>query len=254
MFARGWPAVRVVPAVAGGVTVVAAALGWAARRQPRALARALARRSRRMLFAAPTSRPAVALTYDDGPDPALTPALLAVLRRHGARATFFLLGARVAERPDLASAVVAGGHEVGNHTWADRPSILLPVRDLEWDVVRTHRQLVAAGGAPVFLRPGSGWVRPGMLRVAARHGYRVILGSVAVLDLRVTDVEAQARFVLSRLQPGAVVVLHEGRADRAGVVPLTERVLTGLAARGYDAVTLSELFARPVEISRWPGG
>jgi peptidoglycan/xylan/chitin deacetylase (PgdA/CDA1 family) len=58
--------------------------------------------------------------------------------------------------------------------------------------------------------------------------------------------------VLSRLQPGAVVVLHEGRADRAGVVPLTQRVLTGLAARGYDAVTLSELFARPERSTESP--
>lgn len=223
--------------------VLVAALGWAVRRQPRALARVLARRSRRVLFAAPTSRPAVALTYDDGPHPSLTPALLEVLGRHGARATFFLLGVRVAERPDLANAVVAGGHEVGNHTWADRPSVLLTVPDLERDVLCTHRQLVAAGGAPVFLRPGSGWVRPAMLRAAARHGYRVVLGSVAVRDLRVADVDAQARFVLSRLQPGAVVVLHEGYADRAGVVPLTDRLLAGLAVRGYDAVTLSELFA-----------
>jgi peptidoglycan/xylan/chitin deacetylase (PgdA/CDA1 family) len=91
-----------------------------------------------------------------------------------------------------------------------------------------------------------------MLRVAARHGYRVVLGSVAVLDLRVADVEAQARFVLTRLQPGAVVVLHEGRADRAGVVPLTDRVLTGLAHLGYDAVTLSELFTRTQRSSGGP--
>jgi peptidoglycan/xylan/chitin deacetylase (PgdA/CDA1 family) len=82
-----------------------------------------------------------------------------------------------------------------------------------------------------------------MLRTATRHGYRVVLGSVAVLDLRVADVAAQARFVLDRVQPGAVIVLHEGYAERADVVPLTDRVLAGLRERGYEALTLAELIA-----------
>jgi peptidoglycan-N-acetylglucosamine deacetylase len=229
-----------------GVLVVAAVLAaavWVGRRQPPWLARVLARLSRRVLFAVPTATPQVALTFDDGPHPELTPALLEVLARHGARATFFLLGEPAEARPDLAAAVVAEGHEVANHGWVDRPSALLRAEDFEDDVGRTHRALMVSGADPVFLRPGSGWVRPSMLRTAARHGYRVALGSVAVLDLDVTDVERQARFVLDRVQPGAVVVLHEGYAERAGVVPLTDRVLTGLRERGLEPVTLSALVA-----------
>ena len=230
-----------VLAVLGGVVL---ALLGVARAQPRWLAAVLARHGGRVLFAVPTSEPVVALTFDDGPHPDLTPALLEVLARHGARATFFLLGERVAALPDLARAVVRQGHEVANHTWADRPSALLPATAFEGDVRRTHELLVAAGGVPVFLRPGSGWLRPGMLRTAGRLGYRVALGSVAVRDLRVADADTEARFVMRRLRPGAVVVLHEGYADRSGVVPLTDRVLTGLRERGYAAVTLSELTAQ----------
>ncbi len=213
------------------------------RRQPPVLARVLGRRSRRVVFAVPTARRAVALTFDDGPHPELTPALLEVLARYGARATFFLLGSGAAAHPGLVARIRGEGHEVANHTWADRPSALLSAAAFERDVVRTHAALAAAGAAPVWLRPGSGWFRPSMLRTAARHGYRVVLGSVAVLDLRVADVEGQARFVLERVQPGAVVVLHEGDVERAGVVPLTDRVLTGLRERGYEAMTLSELSA-----------
>jgi peptidoglycan/xylan/chitin deacetylase (PgdA/CDA1 family) len=229
-------------------TVGGAALGavawaapWVPRRQPPWLADVLARCSRRVLFAVPTTRREIALTFDDGPHPALTPALLDVLARHGARATFFLLGSGAEAYPGPVARIVAEGHEVANHTWADRPSVLLSVADFERDVDRTHRALVAAGGTPRFLRPGSGWFRRSMLRTAARHGYRVVLGSVAVLDLDVADVAAQAEFVLDRIRPGSVVVLHEGYSERAGVVPLTGRVLTGLAARGYAAVTLAEL-------------
>jgi peptidoglycan-N-acetylglucosamine deacetylase len=221
----------------------AAVAVWVGRRQPPWLGRVLARRSRRVLFAVPTTVRAVALTFDDGPHPELSPALLDVLARRGARATFFLLGSQASAHPDLVARIVEEGHEVANHTWADRPSLLLGAAEFERDVERTHRALVAAGGEPRFLRPGSGWVRPSMLRTAARHGYRLVLGSVAVLDLRVSDVQAQARFVLDRVQPGAVVVLHEGYAERADVVPLTDRVLTGLRERGYEAVTLSELSA-----------
>ena len=228
---------------AGAATLgsLAAAAAWVGRRQPPWLARVLARRSGRVLFAVPTTRRQVALTFDDGPHEQLTPALLEVLARHGARATFFLLGGGAAARPDLAAEVVRRGHEIGNHTWADRPSALLRAGEFEADLGRTSRALAAAGAHPVFLRPGSGWVRPSLLRTAERHGYRVALGSVAVLDLRVADVDRQARFVLDRLQPGAVVVLHEGYAERANVVALTERVLTGLRAQGYEAVTLSAL-------------
>lgn len=226
--------------LAGCVAAVLAVLG-VVRGQPRWLAGVLARHSGRVLFAVPTGERMVALTFDDGPHPDLTPALLGVLGRHDARATFFLLGGRVAEHPDVVRDLVRDGHEVANHTWADRPSVLLTAAAFERDVRRTHDLLVVAGGRPVFLRPGSGWVGPGMLRTAARLGYRVALGSVAVRDLRVADVEAQARFVLSRLRPGAVVVLHEGYAERSRVVPLTDRILTGLREQGYAAVTLSEL-------------
>jgi peptidoglycan-N-acetylglucosamine deacetylase len=225
----------------GTLLLGAAAVAWVGRRQPPWVAGLLARCSRRVLFAVPTTRRAIALTFDDGPHPELTPALLDVLARHGARATFFLLGAGAQAHPDVVARIVEEGHEIANHTWADRPSALLSAAAFARDVDRTHRVLVAAGGRPRFLRPGSGWFRPSMLRTAARRGYRVVLGSIAVLDLEVADVAAQVEFVLERVRPGAVVVLHEGYAERAGVVPLTDRVLTGLAARGYAAVTLAEL-------------
>jgi peptidoglycan/xylan/chitin deacetylase (PgdA/CDA1 family) len=218
-----------------------AALAWAGLRQPRWLARVLARRSHGVLFAVPTAARQVALTFDDGPHPELTPPLLEVLARHGARATFFLLGEPAAARPDLVVAALAAGHEVAHHGWTDRTGALLRADEFEADLLRTHRALVAAGADPVFLRPGSGWVRPSMLRTARRHGYRMALGSVAVLDLAVADVAKQTRFVLDRVQPGAVVVLHEGYPERADVLALTDRVLTGLRERGYEAVTLSEL-------------
>lgn len=205
------------------------------------LASRISARSRRVLFAAPTDRSEVALTFDDAPHPTLTPALLDVLGRHDATATFFCLGSLVAERPDLLHEVVRRGHEVGNHLWADRPSVLQRSEEFRADLLRTHEVLVTAGARPRFVRPGSGWVRPSMLRTVEEHGYRLALGSIAVLDLAVRDPGAQERFVACRLRPGAVVVLHEGRDERARVVALTDRILDVLAERGLQPVTLSRL-------------
>ena len=205
------------------------------------LAGRLSARSRRVLFGAPTELPQVALTFDDAPHEELTPALLDVLDRHSATATFFCLGSQAAERPHLVEDLVRRGHEVGNHLWEDRPSVLQSAEEFQRDLLRTHDILVAAGGRPRFVRPGSGWVRPSMLRTAHRHGYQVALGSIAVLDLSVSDVHEQERFVARRLQPGAVVVLHEGYGHRSRVVPLTDRILGVLEERGLQAVSLSRL-------------
>jgi len=123
------------------------------------------------------------------------------------------------------------------------------------DLRRTAAAVLAATGRePRFVRPGSGWFRPVHLREVRDAGWTLALGSVAVLDLRVGDLEREARFVLDRLQPGAVVVLHEGGADRAGVVPLLDRVLAGAHDRGYRCVTLSELVAEADGSAQPPSG
>jgi peptidoglycan/xylan/chitin deacetylase (PgdA/CDA1 family) len=230
-------------AVAGAAVAVevAAAAAWVARAQPPGLARLLGRQ-RAVLVAVPTTRRAIAVTLDDGPHEDLTPQVLEVLERHGARATFFLLGSGVERLPSLTRAVVEQGHEVGNHGWLDRPTVLMSGGAFRRDLRRTATVVLAATGRePRFVRPGSGWFRPVHLRAIRDAGCELALGSVAVLDLRVRDVEREVAFLVDRLQPGAVVVLHEGRAERAGVVPLLDRLLIAAREHGYEAVTLSEL-------------
>lgn len=231
-------------ALASGTTGVAAGLLWLA--QPRWVASWLAAHSRKVLFAVATTQREVALTFDDGPHPQLTPALLEVLRRYEARATFFLLGAQADEHGHIVEDLVRWRNEVGNHMWDDRPSALLSRADFERDLMRTDQVLTRVGGRPVFVRPGSGWIRGGMLRAVAQHGYRLVLGTIAVRDPEIHDLERALNFVAKRIQPGAVVVMHEGYASRSQVVELTDRLLRLLARDGYRAVTLSELTHIPI--------
>ncbi len=223
----------------GGAGLVAGVLV----RQPPAVAAVLARQ-RRVVVAARTRAREVALTFDDGPHPTLTPRALAALARHDARATFFLLGSRVDAHPAAARALVEAGHEPGNHGWADEPAVLQPTGRYLHDLGRTSAAIRSATRAvPVLSRPGSGLVRPAQLRGAASLGLTTVLGSVAVLDDEVTDVDGATAFVLDRIRPGSVVVLHEGLDARHRVVDLLERLLPELATRGYRCVTVSELLA-----------
>lgn len=195
-----------------------------------------------VLFATRSATRQVAVTIDDGPTGTLTPLLLEVLAAHGARATFFVLGSGVQAHPDVVREVVAGGHEIGNHGWLDRPAGRLSRADLAEDLARTSSAIERVTGIrPRSMRPGSGWMRPAQVRDVRACGEAVVLGSIAVLDLAVRDVERELAFILARLQPGAVIVLHGGGPERAGVVPLLDRLLAELAARDYECVTLTEL-------------
>ncbi len=234
---------RALTAAGVGATVAAGAAVLAAR-QPPLLARALSHQQR-VLFQVRTRAPEVALTFDDGPHPTLTPAVLDVLARHDARATFFLLGGRVEEHPDAARALVAAGHEPGNHGWADEPAVLRSRARYRRSLDRTSAAIRAATGvAPTLTRPGSGLVRPAQVRDATALGMRTVLGSVAVPDAEVRDVGVAVRFVLDRVRPGSVVVLHEGLQARHRVVDLLEGLLPELSERGYRCLTVSEVLAR----------
>lgn len=209
-------------------------------RQPRWAASAAAAVVPDVLVDVRTHRRLVALTFDDGPDRVVTPALLDVLAGHGATATFFVMGDRAARAPAILRRVVDGGHELGNHLMGPQPTVLQPIATFERDLLRCDR--VLAGVAAVrHYRPASGWIRPSQLAVARLHGYRCALGSVTLVRDPVRRPRLAARALALRVRPGAIVVLHEGAAERTTVVETVDRFLTQLSARGYRAVSLATL-------------
>ena len=225
-----------VPGVLGALAFATVGL-WTA---PRWLVPRIAARSRRCLYAVRTTERVVALTLDDGPDPAHTPEILALLRAHGASATFFLIAERVAGHEALVADVVAAGHELGNHLTRDEPSARLSAAAFE--AAAREAGAVLARFAPVrWLRPGSGWYDATMLDTIERLGYRCALGSVYPYDPHVPSPRLAAAYVLANARPGAVVVLHEGGARGQRTLETLRRVLPALRARGYRVVTLSEL-------------
>jgi len=118
----------------------------------------------------------VALTFDDGPDPAWTPAFLEVLATWRARATFFMLGSMAASAPGLAAEIAAAGHEVAVHGWAHQYTVLRGPRAVADDLARARDAVAAAAGVrPRFYRPPYGVLSAGALAAARRLGLTPVL-------------------------------------------------------------------------------
>lgn len=226
-----------LPALGGvlGVGVATAAFWW----HTPWLARGLDEVSDRVLFHVETGDSAVALTLDDGPSEA-TPRLLELLARHDARATFFVLAEQAARREELTRRIVGEGHELGNHLVRDRPTWRLSRPEVGAALGRAD-SVLARFGDPRWVRPGGGWVDGDLLAAADAQGYRVALGSVYPFDARLERPGLLATFVLRKVRPGSVIILHEGAGRGARTLAVLRRVLPALRARGYRVTTLSGL-------------
>ena len=189
-----------------------------------------------------TDARAFALTFDDGPHPSTTPGLLDVLARHSAHATFFLIGERVAGNEAIVARIAAEGHEVANHLMRDERSVLVPAPRFRDELAKVTA-LLAEYGPVRWVRPGSGWFTPRMLRDASGQDLRIVLGTMAAMHTGGPGDGSIIPRLLGEIRPGSIVVLHEGSPGRGGVVASTDELLAGLGARGFAAVTVSELVA-----------
>ena len=188
--------------------------------------------------------PMVYLTYDDGPNPSATPALLDVLHENDVRATFFLIDAHVtpATAPIVAR-MFAEGHAVGLHSDTRALMIKTPA-SLAEILTRNARNIEQlAGGRPCRLfRPHAGWRSASMYEGLDRIGYRLVGWSWGLWDwnwYRPRDADSLAKRLASRASPGDIVVMHDGHhdnpaPDRRYAIEATRQLIPALRARGYD--------------------
>jgi peptidoglycan/xylan/chitin deacetylase (PgdA/CDA1 family) len=187
------------------------------------------------------SSPRVAITVDDCDDPEAWAAILDVLRRHRAPATFFALGMRVEEHPGLARRTVREGHGIGSHGFDHARLTLLGPEEVRARLEKEARVWERVGGvATGDLRPPYGdWDRSTRLAAAAAGYRRVILWDVDPEDWRVPGPAEVARRVLGAVRAGSIVVLH-AVPDTAQAL---EVILVGLRSRGLEPVTVEELLS-----------
>jgi peptidoglycan-N-acetylglucosamine deacetylase len=208
----------------------------------------------------------LALTFDDGPNPAITPKLLDLLDRYNARATFFVIGRYVRECPELVKETVARGHSVGNHTethpnlfWCTLTQIRVELR-LCQDAIRN-----VLGAAPKWFRPPFGMRNPWVIPAARELGYRTVMWTLIPGDWR----EKPAEWLIPRMQPiaddaqrspesgsstaagtGDVLCLHDGghrelNGDRTRTLAALEHWLPRWRDLGLEFVTIEEAVSTP---------
>ncbi|TVY24276.1 Peptidoglycan-N-acetylmuramic acid deacetylase [Lachnellula hyalina] len=185
----------------------------------------------------PPSHRTIALTIDDAPSDH-TPAILDLLAKHHAAATFFIIGSQAQENPSVIRSIHEAGHELGNHAWNDEPSISLPLSELERQVKEVEALLPPNASGLKFFRPGSGFFNGKMVGLLAGLGYRVALGSVYPHDAQITNPRWNAAHVLSMVRPGGVIIMHDRRGYSVEEIRL---VLEGLERGGWKVVSLGEL-------------
>ncbi len=204
--------------------------------------------NRRILCEVETPEKVIALTFDDGPNPQHTPALLNLLSARSVPATFFVVGRRVRRFGEIVRRLVTEGHEIGNHTNRHVPLSALP-RPLIRRELRVTEELIVkeTGAKPKFMRPPFGWYNDRVLSVARAMGYRPVIGSIHPRDSRKPGTEFIVEHVTRRASAGGIIILHDGgwrvTSDRRQSVDAVDRIIDTLAARGFRFVTLSQLVA-----------
>lgn len=181
----------------------------------------------------------VALTFDDGPNPELTPKVLRILKSYNAKATFFMIGARVETDADTAKLVVKAGHEVGNHTQMHMNLTHLDEKQLEEEIGTANETIKnALAVTPRFMRPPGGNYNAQVVNMANQMNLTVALWSVNTSDFSKDEPKQIAASVLKKVEAGSVILMHDSVDSTIQALP---NILAGLKKKGFRCVTLSEL-------------
>lgn len=189
----------------------------------------------------------LALTYDDGPNEPYTQELLDVLARHGVKATFFLVGRYVKERPDLVRRIVEAGHPIGNHTWSHPNLIFCSPQETRRQIKDAQQAIEdACGVRPTLFRPPFGARRPGTFATARSLGVEPIMWRVTCYDWSAKSHESIERHARRQIHGGEVILLHDGGhvafgADRSHTVKATDNLIREYIAKGYEFVDVPEM-------------
>jgi peptidoglycan/xylan/chitin deacetylase (PgdA/CDA1 family) len=189
----------------------------------------------------------LALTYDDGPNDPHTLRLLEVLARHEVKATFFLIGRYVRQRPDIVRDLIKAGHVAGNHTFTHPLLTLKSSAEVREELTECRAALQdAIGDHSNLFRPPFGGRRPAVLRVVRELGLRPVMWNVTGYDWSAPPAAEIERKCVKQMRGGDVFLLHDGGhrqmgADRSQTVLATNHLIARYKAEGYQFVTISQM-------------
>lgn len=205
-----------------------------------------------------SGKKAVAITFDDGPDPLTTPLLLKLLLKRQIKATFFVTGQKAAAHPQLVKDIVRQGHSVGNHS--NKHSYRMLFRtcpSIVADIEAAQKVLNDCGIRPLAFRPPAGITSPRLRSALLKTGLYLINFSCRPLDGGNRRINNMAQKILKRIRPDDIVLLHDNRPPDKGLIPAwlneIENLLAGIETKDLMVLPLSELIGKPVMMSKVGG-
>jgi peptidoglycan/xylan/chitin deacetylase (PgdA/CDA1 family) len=198
-----------------------------------------------------STRRLVALTFDDGPDPVMTPLALSILRQRGIKATFFVTGRQTVKHPDLLQEIIKDGHTVGNHSY-DHDVLLMfrSSRRLAQEIDRLQEALSSFGICPLVFRPPVGITNPRLGPILHQRKMSCVNFDCRAFDCGNRRIKGLSGKLLKKVRMGSILLIHDIRYSEKTDVNLwsseLERLLDGIDERGYKVAPLQEVIGRPV--------
>ncbi len=189
-----------------------------------------------------TDQNRIALTFDDGPDPAATPALLDLLARENISATFFCIGKKVDAHSELTKRIANEGHLLANHTYSHHWwTPLLGRRELTSEITKTQDSLARATGiTATYFRPPVGLTNPNYVGILRRLNLQMIGWDVRSMDTR-WDAKRVIQRVLTKTRSGSIILLHDGASSPERVIKIVGTLIGDLKKQGYQFERLDRL-------------
>jgi peptidoglycan/xylan/chitin deacetylase (PgdA/CDA1 family) len=183
----------------------------------------------------------IALTFDDGPNPAVTPRILDILSKHRVKATFFVLGKCAKAFPKLVLAEHAQGHEIGNHSYSHAAKLTKALASVE--ISRTGRVVKSLiGSTPTLFRPPYGLTKSSLSNAAKQAGYTSVTWTVSGADTAAKKAKDIVYNLTAAPKPGDIALMHDGQGHELTAEALPA-IIDGLKKKGYRFVTVSEMLA-----------
>lgn len=187
--------------------------------------------------------PKIALTFDDGPDIAATPALLKLLAEHHIHATFFCVGQAVRQHPELARQMIEAGHQVENHTDTHAWSLNFALNKRWRQELHAANEAIeqATGQRPRYMRPPMGLTNPHLYTELRKTNLLMVGWDVRSFDTLGKPVAKVIDRVVKQTRPGSIILLHDGKQDPARVCEITQGIINALNNKGFSFVTVDEM-------------
>jgi len=196
-----------------------------------------------MITEVSTSQKAVAITFDDGPNPIYTPQVLEIFAKAEGKATFFMIGEQMEKNPELVKEAAEQGHEIGNHTYSHPKLTELTPADCLAEIERTEQMIrELTGKKPVTFRPPYLDYNHETISVVESKGYSMI----GALNLEAQDWEQPGvDHILAAtkkcVKNGSILIFHDGYGDRSQTIQAVRELVSDLKSQGYQLLTVSEL-------------